>query len=140
MQLTLYAPDVTCEHCIATIEKAVGTVEGATFVSGDPDGKSFVVEVTGGTVIDQVAAATESEGYPLGDAAAAESAGGSAADANWGSQLQDDRHRQGCRHQLQLPLRLRRRLCPRPLERRSAREGCCCGPEMLVARLTRSRG
>ena len=29
MQVTLYAPDVTCDHCIASIERAVGTVEGA---------------------------------------------------------------------------------------------------------------
>mgnify|MGYP003346489522 CR=1 FL=1 len=26
-QMTLYAPDITCEHCIATIGKTVATVE-----------------------------------------------------------------------------------------------------------------
>ena len=31
-QITLFAPDVTCDHCIATIQKAVGTVDGATFL------------------------------------------------------------------------------------------------------------
>ena len=46
MQVTLFAPDVTCEHCIATINRAVERVEGAAFVSGDPDARSFVVEVT----------------------------------------------------------------------------------------------
>ena len=35
-QITLFAPDVTCDHCIATIQKAVGTVDGATFLEGDP--------------------------------------------------------------------------------------------------------
>ena len=74
MQLTLYAPDVTCEHCIASIKDAVETVEGATFVSGDPDAKSFVVEVASGAVVDSIAAATSAEGYPLGDATAAAAA------------------------------------------------------------------
>ena len=68
MQVTLYAPDVTCDHCIASIERAVGTVEGATFVSGDPDGKSFVVEVANGALLEAIATATEAEGYPLGEA------------------------------------------------------------------------
>jgi copper chaperone CopZ len=72
MQLTLYAPDVTCDHCIATIKTAVDTVEGATFLSGDPDSKSFVVELASGAILDQLAAATEAEGYPLGEAAPAE--------------------------------------------------------------------
>ena len=133
MQLTLYAPDVTCEHCIATIEKAVGTVEGATFVSGDPDGKSFVVEVTGGTVIDQVAAATESEGYPLGDAAAAESAGGSAADANWVPSYKMTATDKGADINYSCPCGCDAGFA---LDRSNAdqhAEGCCCGREMLVA-------
>jgi len=67
MQMKLYAPDVTCEHCIASIKEAVNSVEGATFVSGDPDTKSFIAEVASGSVLDQLAAATEAEGYPLGE-------------------------------------------------------------------------
>lgn len=67
MQMKLYAPDVTCEHCIASIKDAVNAVEGATFVSGDPDSKSFIAEVASGAILDQLAAATEAEGYPLGE-------------------------------------------------------------------------
>jgi len=67
MQMKLYAPDVTCEHCIASIKAAVNSVEGATFVSGDPDSKSFIAEVASGSILDQLAAATEAEGYPLGE-------------------------------------------------------------------------
>ena len=67
MQMKLYAPDVTCEHCIASIKDAVNSIEGATFVSGDPDSKSFIAEVASGTILDQLAVATEAEGYPLGD-------------------------------------------------------------------------
>ena len=66
-QLTLYAPDITCDHCIATIGKAVATVEGARFIAGDPDAKTFAVEVASGAVLDRVAETLAAEGYPLGD-------------------------------------------------------------------------
>jgi copper chaperone CopZ len=49
MHVQLHAPDITCEHCVATIRDAVDGVEGATFISGDPDARSFVVEVTRST-------------------------------------------------------------------------------------------
>ena len=66
-QMTLYAPDITCDHCIATIGKAVATVEGARFVAGNPDAKTFVIEVASGAVLDRVAETLAGEGYPLGD-------------------------------------------------------------------------
>ncbi|MGE3855906.1 MAG: heavy-metal-associated domain-containing protein [Dehalococcoidia bacterium] len=69
-QMTLFAPDITCEHCIATISKAVGTVEGARFIAGDPESRTFAVEVASGAVLDRVAETLAEEGYPLGDAPA----------------------------------------------------------------------
>lgn len=84
-QLTLFAPDVTCDHCIATIQKTVGTVEGATFLEGDPDSKSFAIEVTQGAVLDRVAEALAAEGYPLGAASPARAGeGGSQAESTVG--------------------------------------------------------
>ena len=70
LQMTLYAPDITCDHCIATIGKAVAGVEGARFIAGDPDAKTFAVEVASGAVLDRVAETLAAEGYPLGDAPA----------------------------------------------------------------------
>ncbi|MFA7249696.1 MAG: heavy-metal-associated domain-containing protein [Dehalococcoidia bacterium] len=70
-QVTLYAPDITCDHCIATISKAVATVDGARFIAGDPEAKTFAVEVASGAVLDRVAETLAAEGYPLGDAPAA---------------------------------------------------------------------
>ncbi len=67
-QTTLFAPDVTCDHCIATIQKAVDSIEGAHFLAGDPDSKSFAIEVKSGALLDRVAEVLASEGYPLGDA------------------------------------------------------------------------
>jgi len=68
--MTLFAPDITCDHCIATISKAVGTVEGARFIAGDPDSRTFAVEVASGAVLDRVAETLAEEGYPLGEAPA----------------------------------------------------------------------
>jgi copper chaperone CopZ len=67
MQVVLSSPEITCEHCIATIQGVVGTTAGATFISGDPDHRTFVVEVSGGAVLDALATALAAEGYPLGD-------------------------------------------------------------------------
>jgi copper chaperone len=67
-QLTLYAPDITCEHCIATIERAVQAQDGARFLTGDIEGRRFSIEVDHGAAIDAVAAALAEAGYPLGDA------------------------------------------------------------------------
>ncbi|MEX2373388.1 MAG: heavy-metal-associated domain-containing protein [Dehalococcoidia bacterium] len=77
-QMTLFAPDVTCDHCIATIKKTVDAVDGASFVDGDPDSKSFAIEVAQGAVLDRVAEALAGEGYPLGDATPAKAAAGGA--------------------------------------------------------------
>ena len=69
-QMTLFAPDITCDHCINTIRQAVGTVEGARFIAGDPESRTFSVEVASGAVLDRVADALAGEGYPLGEAPA----------------------------------------------------------------------
>ena len=75
-QMTLFAPDVTCDHCIATIQKTVAGIEGARFLEGDPDSKSFAVEVAQGAVLDEIASALAAEGYPLGPATPASAAAG----------------------------------------------------------------
>ena len=133
MQLTLYAPDVTCEHCIASIEKAVGTVDGATFVSGDPDAKSFVVEVAGGAVIDQVAAATEAEGYPLGDATEGDSHEGAAADPNWVPTYTVTATDKGADLNYSCPCSCTAGFALDRADADQHAEGCCCGRQMLVA-------
>lgn len=67
-QVTLYAPDISCEHCIATIERVTTTVRGARFLHGDPNAREFAVDLERGAVLDELEAVLSSEGYPLGDA------------------------------------------------------------------------
>lgn len=65
-QMTLYAPDITCDHCIATIKKTASGVGGVQFIDGDPESRSFRLDVPSGAAFDAVAAALADEGYPLG--------------------------------------------------------------------------
>ena len=61
----LEAPDISCDHCIMTIEKAV-TKLGAQFVSGDPETKLVTLEYDPDSVsLDAIEGAMEEEGYPV---------------------------------------------------------------------------
>ena len=61
----LEAPDISCDHFIMTIEKAV-TKAGAQFVSGDPEAKTVTLEYDPGTVsLEAIEEAMEEEGYPV---------------------------------------------------------------------------
>jgi copper chaperone len=65
-QVTLEASDISCEHCIMSIEKAVTKLSGVRFVSGDPNGKQVVVEFDPEIAdLDAIQAAMEEEGYPV---------------------------------------------------------------------------
>lgn len=43
-QITLEAPDISCDHCIQSIQKAMNKLPGVTFISGDPDAKRVVLD------------------------------------------------------------------------------------------------
>jgi copper chaperone CopZ len=73
-QMTLFAPDIFCEHCTMTISETVEAIEGARYVAGDHESRSFVVELERGEVLDRIAEALAAEGYPLGPASPAASA------------------------------------------------------------------
>jgi copper chaperone CopZ len=133
VQLTLYAPAVTCEHCIATIEQAVGTVDGATFLHGDSDVKSFVVEVTSGAVVDQIAAATSFEGYPLGDATSSKGDSASAAAPNWVPIYTVIATDKGADLNYSCPCGCTAGFALDRSDADQQAEGCCCGRELLVA-------
>ena len=62
----LEAPDISCEHCIMTIEKAVTKLPGVRFISGDPEAKCVVVDYDPtATDLAAIRAAMEEEGYPV---------------------------------------------------------------------------
>jgi copper chaperone len=65
-EITIEAPDISCDHCIASIEQAVTKLPGVRFISGDPDGKQVVVEFDPQvTDLASIESAMEEEGYPV---------------------------------------------------------------------------
>ncbi|MFA7249719.1 MAG: heavy-metal-associated domain-containing protein [Dehalococcoidia bacterium] len=66
MQFLLSSPEITCEHCIATIREATNASGVARFISGDANARTFVVDVESGAALDRISSALAEAGYPLG--------------------------------------------------------------------------
>ena len=65
-QVTIEAPDISCDHCIGSIEKAVTKLAGVKFISGDPETKAVTLDYDPAqSTVDDIAAAMEEEGYPV---------------------------------------------------------------------------
>jgi copper chaperone CopZ len=65
-QVTLESPDISCDHCIQSIEKAVTKLPGVKFVAGDPAVKQVTLDYDPGTVsMSQIEGVLEEEGYPV---------------------------------------------------------------------------
>jgi copper chaperone len=63
---TLTAPDISCGHCVATINKAVGAIDGVRTVSADERTKQVRVEFEPGKVsLAKIEAVLDEEGYPV---------------------------------------------------------------------------
>jgi copper chaperone len=63
---TLEAPDISCEHCLQSIQKALENLPGVHFVSGDTDSKLVVIEYDAHQAdMDLIERAMEDEGYPV---------------------------------------------------------------------------
>ena len=63
--IALNAPDISCEHCVATVEKAVGKVAGVQSVSADAESKDVIVTFDASqTDLSAIATVLEDTGYP----------------------------------------------------------------------------
>lgn len=63
--ITLSAPDISCDHCVATVEKVVGGLDGVAAVKADAESKD--VNITwddGKTDLNAITAALDEAGYP----------------------------------------------------------------------------
>lgn len=66
-QVSLKAPDISCDHCIMSIERAVTRLPGVRFVGGDPESKLLTMEYDPALVeLTAIRNAMEEEGYPVG--------------------------------------------------------------------------
>ena len=63
--ITLNAPDISCGHCVATVESAVGKIDGVEAVSADPGSKDVNVTYDASkTDVSAITTALEEAGYP----------------------------------------------------------------------------
>jgi copper chaperone len=65
-EITLKAPDISCDHCIKSIEKAVSGLPSVRFIGGDPETKKVTVDYDPALVeLSVIEGAMEEEGYPV---------------------------------------------------------------------------
>jgi copper chaperone len=65
-EITLTAPDISCDHCIAAIRKAVSKLAGVQFVGGNPQTKQVTIRYDPSVLeLTAIEKAMEEEGYPL---------------------------------------------------------------------------
>lgn len=63
--VTLDIPNISCNHCLMTIKRETGLVEGAEFVNGDVGAKKVVVKVEDQDVLQSLKEALAEAGYPV---------------------------------------------------------------------------
>jgi copper chaperone len=65
-EVTLTAPDISCDHCIAAIRKALSKLAGVQFLSGEPRTKQVTIRYNPSLVaMTAIEKAMEEAGYPL---------------------------------------------------------------------------
>jgi copper chaperone len=64
--VTLTAPDISCAHCVATIKRAVGELDGVANVDVNPTTKQIAIRFDPGRIsLDRIEAVLDDEGYPV---------------------------------------------------------------------------
>jgi copper chaperone CopZ len=136
MQLTLSSPEITCEHCIATIERTVNATAGARFLHGSDALKQFSIEVDSGAVLDAVSAALAAEGYPLGEVVAGATAASEHLhdDATWTPAYRVTRTEAGADVNYACPCSCDAGFALDRAKAAQDPESCCCGRQILVGR------
>lgn len=65
-QATLTAPDISCAHCVETINKAVGGLQGVSRVEPNETTKQVLVEFDPSQVsLPDIEATMDDAGYPV---------------------------------------------------------------------------
>jgi copper chaperone len=61
---TVKVPDMSCGHCLMTIKREAGEVNGVTSVEGDPATKDVTIAWDAPATWDEIEAALKDAGYP----------------------------------------------------------------------------
>jgi copper chaperone len=62
--ITLDIPNISCNHCIMTVKREAGFVDGAEFVSGDVEAKTATCEVQNDESLASLKQTLTEAGYP----------------------------------------------------------------------------
>lgn len=62
--ITLDIPNISCHHCIMTVKREAGFVDGAEFVSGDIEAKTATFEVQSDQALAALKQTLAEAGYP----------------------------------------------------------------------------
>jgi copper chaperone len=65
-EVTFVAPDISCGHCVATVQMALSPLEGVNRVEASAETKHVVVDFDPTRItIDRLEAALDDAGYPV---------------------------------------------------------------------------
>lgn len=140
MQLTLSAPDITCEHCIETIRRTAETVPGVRFLSGSWETRQFAVDLASGALLDALDAALAAEGYPLGDVEAPAAAPAAHVNlAGWTPSYRVSATAAGADINYACPCSCDAGFALDRAQAEQPSEHCCCGRTILAGRSAEAR-
>lgn len=63
-QVTLSIPNISCGHCVMTVQRESGFVDGVEYVSGDAESKVATFEVASEEALAALKATLAEAGYP----------------------------------------------------------------------------
>lgn len=65
--ITLSIPNISCNHCVMTVKRESGFVDGAEFVSGDVEGKTATFKVATDGALAALKSTLAEAGYPAAE-------------------------------------------------------------------------
>ncbi|NOX63484.1 MAG: heavy-metal-associated domain-containing protein [Chloroflexi bacterium] len=63
MKKTLSIPTISCGHCLMSIKRELGFVDGVDYIDGNVDAKTVLIEYSNDAALDQARAVLAEAGY-----------------------------------------------------------------------------
>ncbi|MGD9076336.1 MAG: heavy-metal-associated domain-containing protein [Desulfobacteraceae bacterium] len=60
-------PNISCGHCVMTIQRELGEVEGVSKVEGDPNAKEILVDYDAPATVDKIKSMLREINYPVSE-------------------------------------------------------------------------
>ena len=64
---TLSIPNISCDHCVMTIKRELGEIEGISRVEGDPERKEITVQWDSPATLEEIKSTLKEINYPAAD-------------------------------------------------------------------------